>query len=125
MTDFLTTLLQRFGYLLSKMIAGIVSAFFASSQYIATLLINIMTGFIAELMSRIPGVSSEEAFSVANQARHYLEEWNSIFPVYEALVCISLLFGFRIMIGMYRAVITIIWNASNLHNALPKFFGTG
>lgn len=117
--------LERLGYYFSTFVNYLISGFIQIVMAIGKIVVGFFTGVIVRLIEQMPSVDPQQASAAASFARNELEKWNYIFPIYEALGCLTLILYFRMVIGVYRAFCTMIWNASNMHNALPKIGGTG
>lgn len=119
------TILQRAGNFFSKLVNRFVAGFMQMAQYLGRQISEFLVGVMEQVASNIPGVTDQQSAVIAGQVRIELENWNAIFPIYEALTCMTIILTFRIAVGIWRAFMTMMWNAGNIHNAMPKIGGTG
>lgn len=124
-TDLINSFLQILGYFFAKLVNVLIAGLMQAIQWVGVKVASFAIGMVSAMLSAIPGVTFEDAFHAGAIARAELEKWNYLFPVYESLSCLTVIFAFRIAIGIYRSYHTAVWHAANLHNALPKIAGTG
>lgn len=112
-TDIINSLLQRLAYFFSELAKTFIKLVFQALQWLADITISILLGVFESLLSAMPGFSSAQARETVIYVRHALEQWNYIFPIYESLICMDAILTWKILVGLRRTWMTIIWHSSN------------